>query len=57
VSGGDDNQRVLEGALYNAETKRRTIVAIDDELRRFTEATLAAFVSVFKSGQTPAPTL
>ncbi len=47
---------VAEGALFYAEAKRRTIVPIDDELRRLTEATVAELAKVLKTGTTPQPT-
>jgi CRISPR-associated exonuclease Cas4 len=48
---------VLEGALFYAETKRRTAVAINDDLRRLTEAAIASLGEVIKTGVTPPPTL
>jgi CRISPR-associated exonuclease Cas4 len=47
---------VPEGALFYAETKRRTVVPIDDELRRLTETTVAELARIFASGETPPPT-
>lgn len=47
---------VPNGALFYAETKRRTVVAIDDDLRRLTEATIAELAEVFRTGATPPPT-
>jgi CRISPR-associated exonuclease Cas4 len=48
---------VPEGALFYAETKRRTVVRFDDELRRLTEETIAALAETFATRQTPPPTL
>lgn len=50
-------RRVPEGSLFYAETKRRTVVTIDDDLRRLTEAAIASLAEVFKTGVTPPPTL
>jgi CRISPR-associated exonuclease Cas4 len=47
---------VPEGALFYAETKRRVVVAFDDDLRRLTQATAEALVGVFRTERTPAPT-
>ncbi|OLP57523.1 CRISPR-associated protein Cas4 [Rhizobium rhizosphaerae] len=47
---------VPEGALYYAETRRRVVVPIDDDLRRLTEDTVGALAEVFRSGSTPPPT-
>jgi CRISPR-associated exonuclease Cas4 len=44
---------VPEGALFYAETKRRTIVPFDAELRRLTEETASAFGALFATGRTP----
>lgn len=44
---------VTEGALYYAETKRRTIVPFDVELRALTEATIERLRAVFESRTTP----
>jgi CRISPR-associated exonuclease Cas4 len=44
---------VPEGALFYAETRRRLVVPIDDELRRLTEAAAASLRELFASGQTP----
>jgi CRISPR-associated exonuclease Cas4 len=49
-------QRVPEGALFYAETKRRVVVPLDTELRALTEATIRALAEVFMSRRTPAPT-
>lgn len=47
---------VPEGALFYAETKRRTNVPFDIELRSLTEDTIRALADVLASGQTPPPT-
>ena len=47
---------VREAALFYAETKRRTVIAIDDDLRRLTEAAIAALGEVFRTRTTPPPT-
>ena len=47
---------VPEGALFYAETKRRVVVAFDDELRLITETTATQLVEVFRTERTPAPT-
>lgn len=47
---------VPAGALFYAETKRRTEVSFDADLRRLTEETAAALARVFESGATPPPT-
>lgn len=47
---------VPEGALFYAETKRRVVVAFDEDLRRLTEATAAGLADVFMTERTPAPT-
>lgn len=47
---------VPEGALFYAETKRRVVVAFDNDLRRLTEVTAEALVEVFGTERTPAPT-
>lgn len=44
---------VPEGALFYAETKRRTIVPFDTELRRLTEETVCALSAILASGRTP----
>jgi CRISPR-associated exonuclease Cas4 len=44
---------VPEGALFYAETRRRTIVPFDTELRRLTEETAKAFGSLLAEGFTP----
>jgi CRISPR-associated exonuclease Cas4 len=45
---------VPEGALFYAETKRRTIVAFDVELRRLTETTIDQLRELFATNRTPA---
>jgi CRISPR-associated exonuclease Cas4 len=47
---------VPQGALFYAETRRRTVVPFDAELRALTEATAAELGRIFASGETPAPT-
>lgn len=47
---------VPDGALFYAETKRRVVVAFDDELRLITETTATQLVEVFRTERTPAPT-
>lgn len=47
---------VPEGALYYAETKRRLVVAFDEELRELTEDTAVALRNVFLTRTTPPPT-
>ncbi len=47
---------VPEGALFYGETKRRVVVAFDEELRRITEATAKELTDVFRTERTPAPT-
>lgn len=49
--------KVPAGALFYAETHRRTSVPFDETLRSLTEATVAALRAVFALGQTPPPTL
>lgn len=49
--------RVPEGALFYAETRRRVRVPFDADLRQLTEETAAALADVFRSRQTPGPTL
>lgn len=49
-------RQVHEGALFYAETKRRLVVAFDDELRQLTESTIAALGEIFATRTTPAPT-
>lgn len=44
---------VPEGALFYAEPRRRLAVAIDDDLRRLTVATIQNFAEVLRSGRTP----
>lgn len=48
---------VPAGALYYAETKRRTEIAFTAELRRLTEAVIADLRAVFLSERTPPPTV
>jgi CRISPR-associated exonuclease Cas4 len=47
---------VPQGALFYAETKRRTVVPFDTELRALTEATATELARIFSSGETPPPT-
>lgn len=49
-------RQVPEGALFYAETKRRVVVAFDEELRSLTEATAEGLAEVFRTERTPAPT-
>lgn len=44
---------VLEGALFYAETRRRTAVPFDAELRALTEGTIRKLQEVFASERTP----
>lgn len=46
---------VPEGALYYGEPRRRTVVALDEPLRRLTEDTAAAVRVLFETGRTPPP--
>jgi CRISPR-associated exonuclease Cas4 len=46
---------VPEGALFYGATQRRTVVAIDAELRALTLATAAAVRAMLAGGVTPAP--
>ena len=46
---------VPEGALFYAETKRRTCVDFDDELRRLTLETIDDLKEIFGSLKTPPP--
>jgi len=47
---------VPQGALFYAETRRRTVIPFDAELRALTEATAADLGRIFASGETPPPT-
>ena len=47
---------VTEGALYYAETKRRTVVSFDVELRALTVNTISGLSEMFASRRTPPPT-
>jgi CRISPR-associated exonuclease Cas4 len=47
---------VPEGALYYAETRRRTVVSFDAALRALTEATIAHLADMFETRRTPPPT-
>jgi len=49
-------RKVPEGALFYAETKRRTAVEFDDGLRQLTEDTVASLSDVFATRITPEPT-
>lgn len=44
---------VPEGALFYAQTRRRVVVAFDEELRRLTKETALALRDVVASGRTP----
>nr|WP_206742146.1 CRISPR-associated protein Cas4 [Hyphomonas polymorpha] len=44
---------VPEGALFYAETRRRTVVPFDAELRTLTEGTICKLQEVFASARTP----
>lgn len=44
---------VREGALFYAETRRRTVVPFDSELRNLTESTILRLREVFASERTP----
>lgn len=46
-------QSVTDGALFYGETRRRTDVAFDMELRRLTHATIDATRAMLSSGTTP----
>jgi CRISPR-associated exonuclease Cas4 len=48
-------RRVLEGALFYGETKRRVLVPFDSELRQLTEDTAVAFGALVAQGRTPPP--
>lgn len=48
---------VPEGALYYAETRRRVVVPFDEELRQMTQETILTLADIFRSRQTPPPTL
>ncbi len=48
-------QAVPEGALFYAETKRRVVVPLDEELRALTLSTIAALREVFRTLKTPPP--
>ena len=47
---------VPEGAIFYAQTKRRTIVHLDEDLRTLTEQTIADLREVFRTEQTPVVT-
>ena len=47
---------VPEGALFYAETRRRTVVPFDDELRALTLTTIGQLREVFATLKTPPPT-
>lgn len=49
-------QTVPQGALFYAQTRRRTVVPFDAPLRALTEVTVADLAKVLASGQTPPPT-
>lgn len=48
---------VPQGALFYAETKRRTVVPFDDGLRHLTEQTILSLAEVLSARTTPPPTL
>lgn len=48
---------VPEGALFYAETRRRTMVRFDAELRTLTEATVTDLKEIFAALKTPPPTV
>lgn len=48
---------VPEGALFYAETKRRTVVPFDDDLRELTRETILSLEEIFTTGKTPPPTV
>ena len=50
-------QSVPAGALFYAETKRRTEIVFDSDLRALTLSTIEALRDVFSSRLTPLPTL
>lgn len=47
---------VPTGAIFYAETRRRSIVPFDAELRRLTEETIMALAAILATGKTPPPT-
>jgi CRISPR-associated exonuclease Cas4 len=49
-------QAVPEGALYYAETKRRVVVLLDDDLRQLTVDTITQLQNIFTTLKTPPPT-
>ena len=48
---------VPDGALFYAETRRRAPVVFDAELRSLTETTISELREIFRTQQTPPPTL
>lgn len=48
---------VPDGALFYAEPKRRMPVVFDADLRQLTEVTIAQLQTVFRTQQTPPPTV
>jgi len=48
---------VPEGALFYAETRRRTVVPFDDDLRALTLTTIGQLRDVFTTLKTPPPTV
>lgn len=48
---------VPQGVLFYSETRRRVSVPFDRDLRQLTEATVTSLAAVFRSRQTPGPTL
>ncbi|MEX2375993.1 MAG: CRISPR-associated protein Cas4 [Dehalococcoidia bacterium] len=49
-------RRVPQGALFYGETRRRLVVAFDNELRSLTEATANGLTEIFSTGLTPSAT-
>jgi CRISPR-associated exonuclease Cas4 len=45
--------QIPEGALFYGETRRRMVVAFDNDLRRLTLSTIDAVKTLFTSGRTP----
>jgi CRISPR-associated exonuclease Cas4 len=48
---------VVEGAIYYAARRRRSVIAFDAELRQRTEDLAARMHELFRGGVTPAPVL
>lgn len=49
--------KIPEGALFYAETKRRTVVSFDEELRTLTESTARDLKEIFATLKSPPPTV